>query len=173
MAFAVDMPWSRRSATVVAAGLNSAGVPHVEIAALRDGTAWVVPFMADLCARNKPMAVTLDPAGPAGALLAELTQAKVPVTGTTGRAYGQACGAFLDAVTSKRLAHRHERALDDAVSGAIKRFTGDHFIWDRKAGIDISPLVAATLARWAFTAAPPESSPGFVDLSDFLDDDDW
>jgi hypothetical protein len=173
MAFAVDMPWNRRSATVVAAGLNAAGLPHVEIVALRDGTSWVVPFLADLCARNNPVAVTLDPSGPAGSLLADLTQAGVPVTGTAGRAYGQACGAFLDAVLEGRIRHRNERALDDAVSGAIKRFTSDQFIWDRKSGMDISPLVAATLARWAFTASPTETAPGFVDLSEFMDDDDW
>lgn len=163
MAFAVDMPWNRRSAVIAAAGLNSKGVPHVELVDVRQGTNWVVERMADLCRVHKPVAVTLDPSGPAGSLLADLVQAGVPVEGTTGRAYSQACGALLDAVIEGRVRHRNERALDSAVDGALKRFSGDAFTWDRRrSDADISPLVAVTLARWAHTATLSQDKPLFA-----------
>lgn len=160
VAFAVDMPWNRRSATIAAAGVNKSGVSHVELVDVRPETGWVVPRLVELCRTHRPVAVTLDPSGPAGALLADLTQAGVPVIGTTGRAYGQACGAFLDAVVETTVRHRVELALDNAVAGAVRRFTGDAFVWDRKrSDVDISPLVAVTLARWAYGSAAPSRRP--------------
>ena len=103
----------------------------------------------------------------------ETTFVDIDAFGKQAETIGQYLKKGRPVMIEGRLRHRHERALDDAVAGAIRRFSGDHFIWDRKAGVDLSPLVAATLARWAFTSAPQASTPGFVDLSEYLNDDDW
>jgi hypothetical protein len=63
----------------------------------------------------------------------------------------QACGRFFDAVMDSRtLRHGGDAALDAAVAGAIRRDLGDGWAWARKGtSVDISPLVACTLASWA------------------------
>ncbi len=60
----------------------------------------------------------------------------------------RACGEFHDAVLGHLVAHRGDPRLSDAVLGASKRKVGDGWVWNRRAGLDISPLVGATLARW-------------------------
>ena len=58
---------------------------------------------------------------------------------------------LLDLVKNKRLRHRGERELTIAIDGAARRPLGDSFAWSRKSSaVDISPLVAVTLAAWAF-----------------------
>ena len=46
------------------------------------------------------------------------------------------------------IAHRGDPRLSDAVLGASKRKYGDGWLWNRRTGVDITPLVAGTLARW-------------------------
>jgi hypothetical protein len=51
------------------------------------------------------------------------------------------------------LRHIPHPALSAALAGAGKRPLGDAWAWDRRGtSVDISPLVAATLARWAYTS---------------------
>ena len=48
------------------------------------------------------------------------------------------------------LRHIGQGMLTAAVAGAKTRKLGDAWAWDRRGvSVDISPLVAATLARWA------------------------
>ncbi len=63
-----------------------------------------------------------------------------------------ACGNFTDAVRQNRIQHIDQAELNVAVGGARTRTVGDGlYAWGRKAGgVDISPLVAVTLAKWAF-----------------------
>ena len=60
----------------------------------------------------------------------------------------RACGEFHDAVLHGMITHRSDSRLTDAVLGAGKRRMSDGWVWDRRAGTDISALMAATLARW-------------------------
>ena len=67
----------------------------------------------------------------------------------------QACEAFLAAVLDQTLVHRDEQALNQAVMGAGRREVGDSWKWSRKdSTVDISPLVAATVARHLWTTMP-------------------
>jgi hypothetical protein len=66
----------------------------------------------------------------------------------------RACGDFHDAALRAELSHRGDYRLTDAVVGATRRPVGDAWAWKRRASADISPLVAATLARWGVVAAP-------------------
>ena len=59
----------------------------------------------------------------------------------------------------RRLSHRGDYRLTDAVTGATKRRVGESWAWSRRGHADISPLVAATLARWGVVAAPEELVP--------------
>jgi hypothetical protein len=56
----------------------------------------------------------------------------------------------VDMVTEGTLVHMGSDELRDAVRGARSRPLGDQWAWSRKnSGVDISPLVAATLALGA------------------------
>jgi hypothetical protein len=65
----------------------------------------------------------------------------------------EACGQIADAMRQGRLAHIDQAPLTAAVNGARTRRSGDAWTLDRRSSpVDISPLVAATLARWALIA---------------------
>lgn len=165
VAFAVDMPWSRAKAVIVAAGQSTVdGKTHLEVIEQRSGVKWIVERLVELRDKWGPVAVTLDPSGPAGALVAELEQAGVELTLPTGRQYAQACGAFFDDIVEPRLAHLDDKILNSAVAGTVKKNREDLFVWDRRRPEhDVSPVIAATLARWAWVTqeAPEPGKPLF------------
>jgi hypothetical protein len=119
------------------------------------GTAWIVGSLLELTAAN-PGKLFLDPKGPAGALLADLATAGLKVEEVSPGEHSQACGGLLAAVISGELVHERQPVLDLAVKGATRRPYGDAWAWNRRsATVDISPLVAVTLARWAATTSKP------------------
>ena len=74
----------------------------------------------------------------------------IPLTELT-----RACGDFYDAAANARLTHQGDYRLTDAVTTATKRKAGESWRWDRRGeSADITPLVAATLARWGVVTLP-------------------
>jgi hypothetical protein len=157
LAFGLDVSPDRAHASIAVAGGRPDGRVHLELVERRGGTDWIAARVGELLERHRPVAVALDPAGPAGSLVTELTQLPrvPPLVLVTGRQYAQACGALFDDVTVRRIAHRGQPAFDDAVVAARRRTAGDAWQWSRPAaGVDPSPLIAATLARWGWANAP-------------------
>ncbi|MFI6819256.1 hypothetical protein ACIBG7_43195 [Nonomuraea sp. NPDC050328] len=163
VAFALDVTPDRSWAAIAVAGRRADGLSHVEITGRdgaldhRPGTDWVVPRAVQLVEAWEPCAFVVDPGGPAGSLIPELEAAGIEVTRPTAREHAQACGAFYDAIVRPpdaeewvpTLRHRGQGPLTAAVAGAEKRVLGDAWAWSRRSlSVDISPLVAATLARW-------------------------
>jgi phage terminase large subunit-like protein len=164
VAIAVDVTPDRMWASIAAAGRRADGSDHVELVDHMKGTARAVERLVELHQRWDPVAVALDPAGPAGSLLADLERAGVAVTLVSAREHASACGALHDAVTQRTLAHLDDGVLNAAVLGAKRRQLGDAWAWDRKrSDVDISPLVAVTLAKFAFASTVvAEPQPFFV-----------
>jgi len=165
VAFAVDITPMRDWASIVAYGLRADGLGHVVVVEHRPGTNWLRDRLVELRDRHNPVAICLDPAGPAANLLLDLEKVGIvrpedpekPELGDlavpSGREYAGACGAFVDAVKNATLRHIDQAPLASAIDGVKTRPLGDAWAWGRRAGnVDISPLVAATLARWAFEA---------------------
>ena len=154
VAFAVDVTPDRASAVVAVAGYRDDGLLHVEVILRERGTAWVVRELVRLADRYDPLAVVIDPSSPAGSLITDVEAAGVPVTTVTARDAAQACGQFFDRVMhTKSLRHLGQQSLDSAVAGAEQRRVGDAWCWDRKVlTVDLSPVVAATLAAWGLEA---------------------
>lgn len=153
LAFAVDVPPDRSSATIAVAGGRSDGLRHIEIVDHAPGTGWVVERLKSLQERWEPKAIGLDAAGPAGSLMTSLEQAGIKPLVIGSREMAQACGAFYDAVASGMLRHRGGVELTAAVRGAKKRPLGDAWAWSRRdTSVNISPLVAATVALHAHGA---------------------
>lgn len=147
VAYSIDSAPDGASAAIAASdGLTSVVLEH------GPGTSWVATKMAGLLAR-KAGPVFLDPKSPAGALLVDLVEAGIVTEDVTPQQHAQACGGLLAAVTfdgeGLRFKHTNQPHLNAAVHGATRRVYGDAWAWSRRnSKVDISPLVAVTLARW-------------------------
>ncbi|WP_242890242.1 terminase large subunit [Actinomadura litoris] len=159
VAFAVDVNPDRSAASIAVAGRRSDGLVHLEVVEHRPGTDWTVARVAELVERWRPCAVALDIKGPAGSLEADFDAAGIELAKPTAGDVAAGCGALYDAVVRppeasaewvSTMRHIPHPALNAALAGAGKRPLRDAWAWDRRgASVDISPLVAITLARWA------------------------
>lgn len=156
--FAFDVSPDRSSASISAAGARADGLGHVEVIDAAAGTGWVVMKIVYLLAAHENSGVVCDAAGPAGSLIPELTQAGIEVKTVTANEHAAACGIFYDAVSNSTLRHLGTAQLTAAVAGAVKRPLGDGgWAWSRKnSTVDITSLVAGTLAYWGAAIAEPE-----------------
>lgn len=146
---AFDVSPDRRT-SIAAAGYNQHGKFHVELHENKAGTGWVVQRLAEMVERGNPELVVCDGVGPAASLLVALDEAGVKVETFNSPEHGQACGRLVDMVNDGTLEHLGSAELRDAVRGSKKRELGDAWAWSRKnSSVDISPLVAATLALGA------------------------
>jgi hypothetical protein len=146
---AFDVSPDRRTA-IVAAGMNLEGRMMVEVVAAGSGTGWLVDRLATLTARHEVVEVVCDGFGPSGSIARRVEDAGVLVRRLNAGEYTQACGLFLDQVGEKTLRHIGQTELDAAVRGARPRPLVDRWAWSRtRSNVDISPLVAATLAVWS------------------------
>lgn len=164
-ALAVDITPDRSRACIAVAGAQDAdsALEHVEITGRdqddldhREGTQWLVPRILELWERHKPGCVVIDNAGHAGGMIEELEKHHVKVVIPNAREYAQACGEFRSAVVPQKgetatLVHLGQPPLAAALAEADKRKLTDMWAWDkRSSSADISPLVAATLAKWGY-----------------------
>lgn len=163
VAFAVDITPSRDAGCIAVYGLREDGLGHVEVIDHRPGTEWLVDRIVELRDRWRPVAIALDVKGPAGSLLVDLEKAGLtrpedpeqPAYGDlaipTAQDVAAGCGQFADAVRQGTLRHIDQDLMAEAIRGAKTRPLGDAWAWGRRiSSVDISPLVAATLARWAW-----------------------
>lgn len=157
VAFSIDMTPERSHTSIGVAGLNGSAV-HVEVIENRPGMDWVIDRARDLHERWSPRCWVVDAGGPAGSLIPDLERALgVEIVSPKVREVAQACGSFFDAVASGDIVHLDQAPLATALAGARKRDLGEAWAWARRGvGVDISPLVAVTLARWGLTAEVEE-----------------
>jgi hypothetical protein len=159
LCFGADVTPDRSFSSVVAASQLADGKVAVELVDHKEGAGWLVQRLAELTKRWDPTAVVVDKVGPAGRMAADLTGLEVPVRVLDTGQYAGACGAMFDAIVDGTVVHRGQLPLDAAVAAARKRTVGDTWVWARRAGADMSPMVAATLARWATLADVGELTP--------------
>lgn len=103
--------------------------------------------------------VVIDRASPASSALPAFDRAKIKYRLIGLPEHARACGDFHDAVMRGALTHRGDYRLNDAVAAATRRPVGDSWVWHRRAGADITPLTAATNARWGIVSAPVPATP--------------
>ncbi|WP_406398799.1 terminase [Streptomyces uncialis] len=163
VAFAIDMTPERSHTSIGVAGTWRGGT-HVEVVENRPGTGWLLDRAAELHERHRPRCWVIDPGSPAGSLIGDLEERLgIEVVKPKAREMAAACGQLYDAVTEQAVSHIDEAPLAAALAGAQKRPLGDAWAWARRlVSVDISPLVAVTLARWGLSA-------GVEDEGDILD----
>ena len=136
-----------RRGSIAAAGRRPDGLWHVEIIDANLSITRMVKRVMELRDRHRPAAIVCDGYGPVASAVDLITREGVAVRTVTASEHGQACGRLVDVVNERSIRHLGSRELGDAVRGARTRPLGDAWAWSRKAStIDISPLVAATLA---------------------------
>ena len=158
VAIAVDANPERSETSIAIAGRRLDGLMHVEIVDCRPGVGWALERVRELRERWNPVAVVIDPTGPANSLIPDLEAvtasgraSSFEVIKPNVREATQAAGDFYDALIEKDdLRHIDQDQLNAAIAVAQKRPLGDAWAWARSStSKSISPLVAVTLARWA------------------------
>lgn len=162
IAIAIDVAPERTWAALSIYGLRADGVGHLELVDYRAGTAWIVPRLVQAAKALNPVAVGMG-RGTYASLKEALTTAGLllpddpekPERGdlavTSGVDMAAACAQLIDAVKDRTLRHVGDKQLTAAVLGAKTKAAADSIGWSRtESGVDVSPLVAATIARWAF-----------------------
>jgi len=149
---AIDMTVDRDAASLVAAGKVGDYVA-VEVVQCEDSVGWLLERTIEV-ARRWEAPVVLDEGAPAATLKDELETAEVNVVGLNMRQHARACGWLYDQVMDGRLTHLDQWQLNDAVHAAVKRPLGDGWAWNRRGGVNLTPLVAATLAAWTAGTRP-------------------
>ncbi|MET9123003.1 hypothetical protein [Streptomyces sp. NPDC004528] len=162
LALGVDISPLRDSAAICVYGLRADGMGHAQIADYRPGTKWLIPRLVELRAGLEPLTIALgrgtfaflktaldkegfqvpeDPEEPESGDLA--------VTGAIDMA--AAAGQVLEGVREQQFRVVPNRHLDVAVAGAKTKSSGDTIAWTPvKSDVDITPLVAMSLARWSY-----------------------
>ena len=164
VAFGLDFtPERDRGALVVAGSVEVAGgelVTAIEVIEAGSDLDKLVTRAGEV-ANEWDGLITIDRGSPAASAIPALERATTSEDGLSNRVrliplteLVRACGDFHDAAVHAQLSHRGDYRLSDAVTGATKRRVGEAWAWSRRGHADISPLVAATLARWGVVAAP-------------------
>lgn len=167
VAFGLDFDADRASGALVSAGMvtdvDGARVTPLEVIDVSGDLNLLVQRAAANANQFKGM-ILIQSGSPASSEIATLERLT-----TYGRRKGKdlhrvnviaqpemarAVGSFYDAALVRRLSHRSDPRLNDAVSAAVRREVGDVFVWQRRIAESIAPLTAATLARWGVLTAP-------------------
>jgi Phage Terminase len=146
LAVSIDITPERDSGSIVVAG-DVDGRVALEVIETSADVVRLVQTALDVAQRwSAP--VIIDRGSPAANAVPLFERAGVTVRQLALPDYVRACGDFHDAVVHGTVTHRGDYRLTDAVAAATKRRVGDAWVWQRRAGADITPLTAATLARW-------------------------
>jgi hypothetical protein len=167
LAFGVDSTPERSSAAIVACDAFG----RIEVVDTRSGLGWVTAKVIDLAHKHNAT-VGVDTASPAHSLADEWERQGVTVQRLSSREMAGASGTFYDAVLNHTIQIRTDKALDRAAAGARRRESGDVWYWARRDNtVDVSPLVAASIARWVAVSTETPTPAGVVLLSDYLDEE--
>lgn len=149
--FAIDIPPDRASANVAVISKHADGTLHGQILERRDGVSWVPDFLRELQVAwgTNATPVVVDAGSAAGSLIPELERKRVRLMFINAKQHGQACAQVYDDIVERRMVHRGQVELDEAVRGSKTKPLGDSaWKWAKTdATADISPLIALTLAR--------------------------
>jgi len=149
----LDVAPGQASASIVGFGGGA-----LELFRRSPGASWLVAACVGYRDKyGEPQAWAYDPAGPIGQLVPDFIKAGIELTPVEGKDSVRAVGSIIAGVTNKAFTHQGEPEFTAAVAGAQRRSVGDGHKWSRKdSSVDITPLVAATVALWVAAEAPPE-----------------
>lgn len=147
---ALDVAPNSESASFAVCGARADGLPHVELIDRGNGTGWVVNFALEY--RDLWPIYVLPSPHPVAGIKADLEEAGVELVELPAGAFPQACAAIQRRVIEHDIRQIGQGPLNNAVNGAATRVSGEGWTFTRPpSSVDISPLVACTVALWAET----------------------
>lgn len=167
VALAVDIAPERDYAAIAIYGLRPDALGHLQVVDYRSGTDWILGRIVEWRDALNPVAIGMGRATFAS-LKVELAKLGIvrpedreeedqrdPRRGdlavTNALEMTAATGQLLDAVKQGTFRHIGQEELTASARGSKTKILGDSLVWARKeASADTCPLVAVTLARWAF-----------------------
>jgi hypothetical protein len=160
VAFAAEISQDRKHAAVVAAGREVDGTRVVVDLVWYDHPRGLVARLSGLWEKHDPVSLVVDGRSQSATLLKPLAEAGIMVAQPSTQDVAVAHGDFLDLVNDGRLAHLDQPPLTAAVRAAQQRPLAGAQAWERRVDVDQSPLVAATLACWAYRRWEELAAPG-------------
>lgn len=131
----------------------------VEIIDHAEGTSWTVARLVNLRSRFGGYRVAVDGSGAASALVRDLEAEGFEIIALTPHERMDACGGMFDDVVQGRVKYLNDPVLNGAMQAAskINAAGGEAWVFSRgKSMADITPLYAATLARYAYIKVSPD-----------------
>lgn len=161
VALAFEVAIDRSDATISAAWRDTDGLPHVDVVDHRVGTGWLAGRFRELAESWHVVGLGYNGVGPAVDVADELQRAGLDqLQPVNTREYVAACTGLLADVVDERLRHPRHPMLDTAADAAAQRQVGEAWVWGaRQSAGSISPLAAATVARWTFDHAKRPIAP--------------
>lgn len=168
-AYCIEVSRDLATISIGAAGPREDGKRHLELVdRFPADTGKLVGQMKKRIKTFDPVAIVIDPAGPAGYLIADLEKhCEIEVVKPSGRDVAAACGSVYAGISSANADSRDVKvrphaALDAAARGADWKDRGDAKVFDRRNddGPDVAPLMTIALADWA-AAIPTEPEQQF------------
>ena len=155
---ALDVAHDRAESSIVLAG-TVAGRTVVELVDHRPDTQWIAARAEQLWRQWRPAAIYLDAIGPAQTVAQTLEDRAVPIVRADAAMVTTAAAGLYDDLRDDKFRHRAQPALDAAADGGVRRTMLDRWAFSRKhsAG-NVSPLIAASLARYALVTTPARST---------------
>lgn len=160
VAFGAAISENRKHGSIVAAGRSASGKVLVDLAPFYDHPRGLVARMETLYAKHDPVAVAVNPKSQSATLVKQLADAGIVVVQSSVEDVVVAHGEFLDLVNDGGLEHLDQKPLTDAVRAAQERDLAGAKAWQPRVVVDQGPLVAATLAVWAFLRWEELAQPG-------------
>lgn len=166
VAFAAELSVDRTHGVIVAAGRLTDGRTAVEVIEARNGVGWLAPRLTELATRHRPVAVVIDPYGPARPAHSAITEnrySRVPVIDFQAADLIAAHTEFMDGIVTGDVLHRNDHLgrLDNAVSAARTRTVREIEVFSRaldEQGRSPAALIASMLAVYGLRH-PANTSP--------------
>ena len=137
-------------ASIAACGKRDDGLWGVEVIDRRPGTSWLVGRLVELEAKHSPLEIVCDGKGLSASMHQAIESTGVKIRRLTTDELAQSCVRFVDAVSEKTMRHPGGNVLWNCIRGAATRPLSDRWIWSRRSStVDISALVATTMALWS------------------------
>ncbi|QOC24830.1 hypothetical protein IC744_16335 [Microbacterium hominis] len=160
----VDVSSDHRMSYIAVASSRDDDLAHVEVIAQRPRMMWVIEHLKKVREKTGVNEVALQGRGTAASDLIEpLKREGFVVHEISATPLLNSAGRLHDAIRAGQLRHRSQPSLDMAVENGVTKALNGMPVWDReKAPVDISPVIAVTMAFYALLTTqatePPESA---------------
>lgn len=158
--FSIDIPPTRDVTTICASSYTTEGKIIGEIVARDYGTAWVAPKIKQLLMRNKGSMLILSNSSAVSCLEYDFREQKVRPRYISKGEFLQASSVFYDLVQQEKILHTDQEILNSAILNGKARYMSNGLWYWRKCDplVDISPLVALSVAVWGVTRFSTETN---------------